>query len=74
MYAEDTTLICYIDNTVTKDIINSELFKIRVVGNLGANNLSLNVSKAKFMICLTLNRSVKHWSLLIYGKLIERVT
>ena len=39
MYADDTTLFCNIDNNVTEDVINSELFKIYEW--LGANKLAL---------------------------------
>ena len=72
MYADDTTLFCNIDNNVTEDVINRELFKIYEW--LGANKLTLNVSKTKFMVFHTRNKSVKCPSLLINGKVIERVT
>ena len=72
MYAGDTTLFCNIDNNVTKDVINRELFKIYEW--LAANKLALNVSKTKFMVFHTRNKSMKYLSLLINGKLIERVT
>ena len=72
MYADDTTLFCNIDNNVTEDVINHEPFKIYEW--LGANKLALNVSKTMFMVFLTRNKSVKYPSLLINGKLIERVT
>ena len=68
MYADDTTLFC----NVTEDVINRELFKIYEW--LGANKLALNVSKTKFMVFHTRNKFVKYPSLLINGKLIERVT
>ena len=45
MYADDTTLFCNIDNNVTEDVINRELFKIYEW--LGANKLTLNVSKTE---------------------------
>ena len=72
MYADDTTLFCNIDNNVTEDVINPELFKIYKW--LGANKLALNVSKTKFMVFHIRNKSVKYPSLLINGKVIERVT
>ena len=72
MYADDTTLFCNIDNNVTEDVINRELFKIYEW--LGANKLALNVSKTKFMVFHTRNKSVRYPSLKINGKLIERVT
>ena len=65
MYADDTTLFCNIDNNVTEDVINRELFKIYEW--LGANKLALNVSKTKFMVFHTRNKSVKYPSLLING-------
>ena len=44
MYADDTTLFCnmHVDNNVTEDVINRELFKIYEW--LGAIKLALNVS------------------------------
>ena len=72
MYADDTTLFCNIDNNVTEDVINRELLKIYEW--LGANKLALNVSKTKFMVFHTRNKSVSYPSLKINGKLIERVT
>ena len=72
MYADDTTLFCNIDNNVTEDVINRELFKIYEW--LRANKLALNVSKTKFMVFHTRNKSVRYPCLKINGKLIERVT
>ena len=72
MYADDTRLFCNIDNNVTEDVINRELFNIYEW--LGTKKLALNVSKTKFMVFRTRNKSVKYPSLLINGKLIERVT
>ena len=72
MYADDTTLFCNIDNNVTEDVINRELFKIYEW--LGANKLALNVSKTKFMVFHTRNKSVKYPNLLINGKVIKRKT
>ena len=63
---------CDIDSNVTEDVINRELFKIYEW--LGPNKLGLSVSKTKFMIVHTRNTSVRYRSLLINGKLIERVT
>ena len=60
------------DDLVTEDVINRELFKIYEW--LGANKLALNVSKTKFMVFHTRNKSVRYPSLKINGKLIERVT
>ena len=72
MYADDTTLFCNIDNNVTEDVINRELHK--VYEWLGANKLSLNVAKTKFMVFHTSNRLVRYPNLLINGRPIERVT
>ena len=62
MYGDNTTLFCNIDNNVTDDVINRDLFKI--YHWLGANKLALNVSKTKFMVFHTRNKSVKYPSLL----------
>ena len=53
MYANDTTLYCNINQNVTAEVINRELLKINQW--LGANKLSLNVSKTKFMVFHTHN-------------------
>ena len=58
MYADDTTLFCNMDNNVDEHVINNELCKISEW--LGANKLSLNVSKTKFMVFHTSNRSVTY--------------
>ena len=71
MYADDTTLFCNIDNNVTEDVINRELFKIY---EWLANKLALIVSKTKFMVFHTRNKSMRYPCLKINGKLIERVT
>ena len=55
MYADDTILFCNMDSNVDKHVINYELCKISEW--LGANKLSLNISKTKFMAFHTLNRS-----------------
>ena len=72
MYADDTTLYCNINQNVTAEVINGELLKINQW--LGANKLSLNVSKTKFMVFHTHNRSVSYHDLQINGNKIERVT
>ena len=72
MYADDTTLYCNINQNVTAEVINRELLKINQW--LGANKLSLNVSKTKFMVFHTHNRSVSYPDLQINGNKIERVT
>ena len=72
MYADDTTLYCNINRNVTAEVINGELLKINQW--LGANKLSLNVSKTKFMVFHTHNRSVSYPDLQINGNKIRRVT
>ena len=72
MYADDTTLYCNINQNVTAEVINRELLKINQW--LGANKLSLNVSKTKFMVFHTHNRSVSYPNLQINSNKIERVT
>ena len=72
MYADDTTLYCNINQNVTAEVINGELLKINQW--LGANKLPLNVSKTKFMVFHTHNRSVSYPDLQINGNKIERVT
>ena len=57
MYADDTRLFYNIDNNVTKDVFNRELLK--VYEWFGANKLSFNVVKTKFMIFHTRNRLVR---------------
>ena len=72
MYADDTTLFCNMDNNVDEHVINNELCKISEW--LGANKLSLNISKTKFMVFHTSNRSVTYPVLQMDRKPIERVT
>ena len=74
MYADDTTLYCTvtINRNVTAEVINGELLKINQW--LGGNKLSLNVSKTKFMVFHTRNRSVSYPDLQTNGNKIERVT
>ena len=72
MYADDTTLYCNINQNVTAEVIYGKLLKINQW--LGANKLSLNVSKTKFMVFHTHNRSVSYPDFQINGNKIERVT
>ena len=72
MYADDTTLYCNINQNVAAEVINGELLKINQW--LGANKLSLNVSKTKFMVFHTHIRTVSYPDLQIIGNKIERVT
>ena len=55
-------------------ILFNQISDNQMVFTLIANKLALNVSKTKFMVFHTRNKSVKYPSLLINGKLIERVT
>ena len=71
MYADDTTLFCNMDNNVDEHVINNELCKISEW--LRANKLSLNISKTKFMVFQTSNRSVTYPVLQIDRMPIERV-
>ena len=46
MYADDTTLYCNISQDMGEELINAELSKLWEW--LGANKLSLNVTKTKY--------------------------
>ena len=72
MYADDTTLYCNINQTITAKTINREVIKISQW--LGANKLSLNVAKIKFMVFHASKKSVIYPELQINGNNIERVT
>ena len=72
MYADDTTLYCNINQTITAETINRELIKISQW--LEANKLSLNVAKTKFMVFHASKKSVIYPELQINGNNIERVT
>ena len=72
MYADDTTLYCNINQTITAETINRELIKISQW--LQANKLSLNVAKTKFMVFHASKKSVIYPELQINGNNIERVT
>ena len=54
MYAVDTTLFCKMTDIITVDVINEELSKI--CDWLGANKLSLNIAKTKYMLYHTINK------------------
>ena len=53
MHADDTTLFCIMTDTITVDVINEELSKIW--DWLGANKLSLNIVKTKYMLYHSIN-------------------
>ena len=72
MYADDTTLYCNINQTITAETSNRELIKISQW--LGANKLLLNVAKTKFMVFYASKKSVIYPELQINGNNIERVT
>ena len=72
MYADDTTLYCNVNQNITAEVINGELLKITQW--LGANKLSLNITKTKFMVFHTHNKSISNSDLQINGNKIERVT
>ena len=72
MYADDTTLYCNVNQNITAEVINGELLKVNQW--LGANKLSLNVTKTKFMVFHMPNKSVSYPDLQINGNKIERVT
>ena len=48
MFADDTTLYCNINQNITAETINRELIKMSQW--LGANKLSLNMTKSKFIV------------------------
>ena len=72
MYAYDTTLYCNINQTITAETINREL--INISQWLGANKLSLNVAKTKFMVFYASKKCVRYPELQINGNNIELVT
>ena len=71
MYADDTILFCNMDSNVDKHVINNELCKISVW--LGVNKLSLNISKTRFMVFYTSNRSFTYPVLQMDRRPIENV-
>ena len=56
MYADDTTLYCNINQNIGEELINAELTKLWEW--LGANKLSLNIAKTKYMVFNTSKRNV----------------
>ena len=71
MYADDTTLYCNIDQTVSEEVINNELSN---VGQwLVANKLSINVTKTKYMVFHLHKKVVTYPDLQINSNKIERV-
>ena len=72
MYADDTTLYCNINQTVTEIQINAELEKMNAW--LSANKLSLNVKKTKCIVFHTAQRKINYQNLIMNNSNIERVT
>ena len=72
MYADDTTLFCNMTDTITVDVINEELSKI--CDWLGANKLSLNIVKTKYMLYHSFNKRVIYPKLKINNNNIDRIT
>ena len=72
IYADDTTLICNLDQLRNEPILNLELSKIN--DWMSSNKLSLNIKKTKYMIYHTNQRHVTYPSLRINNIEIERVT
>ena len=56
MYADNSTLCCYINQVIGEEIINAELIKLWEW--LGAIKLSLNIVKTKYMVFHTSQRDV----------------
>ena len=72
MYADDTTLYCNINQIIVEGLINAELTKLWEW--LGANKLSLNIAKTKYMVFHTSKRNVIYPNLKVNNSNIERVT
>ena len=72
MYADNTTLYCNISPNKGEEVINAELMKLW--DWLGANKLSLNIAKTKYMEFHTSKRNVIYPNLKINNSNIERVT
>ena len=72
MYANDTTLYCNINQNIGEEVINAELLKLWEW--LGANKLSLNTAKTKYMVFHTSNSNVIYPNLKVNNNNIERVT
>ena len=72
MYADDTTLYCNINQNIGEELINAELTKLWEW--LGANKLSLNITKTKYMVFHTSKRNVIYPNLKVNNNNIEWVT
>ena len=71
MYADDTTLLCDLNDNDIETLIDDELCKI--TNWLLANQLSLNVNKTKFIVFHSGRKHVVYPILSINGTVIERV-
>ena len=72
MYADDTTLFCNMTDTITVDVINEELSNI--CDWLGANKLSLNIVKSKYILYHSINKRVIYPKSKINNNNIDRIT
>ena len=72
LYADDITLYCNINQDIGEEAINAELLKLWEW--LGANKLSLNIAKTKYMVFHTSKRNVIYPNLKVNNNNIERVT
>ena len=72
MYGDDTILYCNINQNIGEELINAELMKLWEW--LGANKLSLNIAKIKYMVFHTSKSNVIYPNLKVNNNNIERVT
>ena len=72
MYADNTTVYCNINQNFDEDTINNKLAKIWKW--LIANKLSLNTTKAKYMVLHTNRRNVTYPNVLSNNRIIERIS
>ena len=72
MYADDTTLCCNINLNIGAELINAELMKLWEW--LGADKLSLNIAKTKYMVFHTSRRNFIYPNLIVDNTSIQRVT
>ena len=72
MYADDTTLYCNLNQDMGEEVINAELLKLWEW--LGANKLSFNNAKTKYIVFHTSKRNVLYPNLKVNNSNIERVT
>ena len=70
--AADTTLYCNINQNTGEEVINVKLLKLW--DWLGANNLSLNIAKEKYMVFLTSKKNMIYPNLKANNNTIDTVT